>query len=399
MIVKLCLRVLMAISLVFFAGCSDNAANGDVDGGQDLDGVDGSSAGDGEDGSQTGDDVQQTDGGTFSDQFEECAAVTELATNTRGPADVIIAVDNTPSMYNEIEEVRANLNHFSQMVQDDGLDLHIILISCLTEDCLNSNNWHTICIDPPVGAEGACQPGANTDDSTDHEYLHVNSKVESRKGLESIVDTHDQWGFMLRDNAAKHVVMVSDDNDDWTADQFMTTFVALDPRLSGFQFHAIFAYLSKEPACLIGPQEPCCTYSAPDGEGTIYRELVNLTGGVSGDMCLQDFDPVFEQLAGAVIASARLNCLWVIPDPPEGETFESDLVNVEFLDGEGGRFRIGRVESEAACTGVEHGWYFDDPDDPTVIEVCPQTCEWFQGKIGAQIEVQFGCETWWEPVD
>lgn len=381
-----CLILLLSGLLV--SGCSDGSGSGEPDGSSDVDGSGG------------GDSIQRTDGGSYSDEFMQCTSVWETARNTRGPADLVLAIDNTPSMYNEIEEVRANMNRFSQMVAEEGLDLHIVLISCYTLDCLRQDNWHTICIDPPVGAADACQEsGDHLDDSLPPEYLHVDSSVESTKGLESIVDTHADWGHMIRDGAAKHVVMVSDDNDDWSAAQFNTALLALDSRLAGYQFHGIFAYLSKEDACAIGDSEPCCIYAAPGGEGVVYKELVQMTGGVSGDMCLQDFDPVFGELASAVIESARLNCEWAIPEPPLDLELDYELVNVEYSDGAGNTFLIGRISSPDKCSQVQHAWYYDDPDQPAFIRICPQTCDWIQGNPGATIRLQFGCETMWVPED
>jgi len=121
-----------------------------------------------------------------------------------------------------------------------------------------------------------------------------------------------------------------------------------------------------------------------------------MTGGVSGNMCLQDFDPVFDELASAVIASAKLNCQWAIPELPEGQSLEPDLVNVEYMDGEGNTFSFGRIASPENCSQVEHAWYYDQPNSPSTIHVCPQTCNWIQGQIDAKMEVKFGCETIWE---
>ena len=75
-------------------------------------------------------------------------------------------------------------------------------------------------------------------------------------------------------------------------------------------------YPKSNEACAISTSEPCCTYAAPGGEGVPYRELVQQTGGEMGDLCLQDFDPVFDVLAGAVVESATLSCEWAIPEPP-----------------------------------------------------------------------------------
>ena len=186
--------------------------------------------------------------------------------------------------------------------------------------------------------------------------------------------------------------MISDDNDEIAAAAFNDTLLARDPSLAGYHFHSIYSFLSKEAACDLGTGEPCCTYAAPSGEGTAYRELVTLTGGVGADLCLQDFDPVFDAIAGAVVASARLNCEWEIPPPPDGEELDPDLVNVDFFDGTE-THAIGYVSSADRCSLVAQGWYYDDAVAPASILVCPQTCEWIQGRPGAQIVIKFGCET------
>jgi hypothetical protein len=385
----------LIIPLIFImASCSENAIyNSQLDGSNSTDG-----AVTNDDTESAPDDITRTDGGTFSDTFDECTAVNEMAQNTRGPADVIIAIDNTTSMYNEIEEVRNNMNRFSEMITAEGLDLRIVLISCLTPDCLTNDRWHTICIAPPLGTEDACQPDGNhTDDSNLPDYLHVNSRVESRKGLESIIDTQPEWVSVIRDNSAKHIVIISDDDDDWTAQQFYDQLTSLDDRFVDFQFHGIFAYLDKDEACAISEQDPCCEFAAPDGEGTVYKDLVQMTEGKSGNLCLQEFDPVFDEFANAVVASAKLNCEWVIPEPPDGQELDPTKVNVLYSDGENDTFMFGRVESADQCDQVEHAWYYDNPDEPTMILICPQTCDWIQGQIGSRIDVQFGCESIWEP--
>jgi hypothetical protein len=199
---------------------------------------------------------------------------------------------------------------------------------------------------------------------------------------------------MLRPGAVKHVVVISDDTDETSATDFDTAFQALDPLLEEYMFHGIFAYLSKEDACAISEDEPCCEFAAPGGEGVPYKELVELTGGISGDLCLQDFDPVFEELATSVIGSSEISCEWAIPEPPDDEELDPNKVNVEFIydDGDESYF-VGHVDSLEDCDDVAHGWYYDDNDDPTMIYVCPQTCEWFQSVDDAQLIIHFGCET------
>ena len=63
---------------------------------------------------------------------------------------------------------------------------------------------------------GACPD----DDSNPPKYLHVDHRIESLKALENVIYTFSDWSSMLRDDAAKHVIVISDDNDEWGAAQF-----------------------------------------------------------------------------------------------------------------------------------------------------------------------------------
>jgi hypothetical protein len=49
------------------------------------------------------------------------------------------------------------------------------------------------------------------------------------------------------------------------------------------------------------------------------------------------------------------------------------------------------VDDLASC--VESAWYYDEPDDPTQIVLCPDTCETVQSDAGANVSIAFGCTT------
>ncbi len=337
-------------------------------------------------------------GGTGTGGFQGCVAVTEHAENTMGPATVLLFIDNSPSMRDEIMWTRDNMNTFSQTIEDAGLDLQVVVIGCMEEgDCDGHPNAWGICIPAPLGAVGGCDDPPPYQDTNLPEYLHIDLRIPSVKGFERVIDTYDQWKEMLRPNTPLHIVGISDDTEEYSAAQFNTELLALDPSLAGYFFHAIYSFQSKEAACLIGDTEPCCEFAAPNGEGVPYRDLANMTGGVSGDLCDQAFEPVFQQFANAVIESATLSCEWIIPPPPDGETLDPGMVNVLFINGDDESTLIGKVDSAADCSGVTNGWYYDDPNSPTMVLVCPQTCEWIQGQEGSKIDIQFGCETEYAP--
>jgi len=377
-----CLVSLTIVSLLVLSPGCDNETGG-------------ASPGDG-DGSGSG----LFDGGHKTDlPFKSCASVTETAQNTYQPVDIVITIDNSPSLLDEINATRANMNKFSKAIGASGLDYHIVLVSCLPGDCEN-DKFHGICIDPPLGKTGGCT-AVPPSDTNPPNYLHVSTKVPSTKTLERMISTYPTWKSMMRAGAARHVVVISDDTDETTAAQFNTSLLALDPvGFKGYKFHGIFAFKSKEDACAISNSEPCCTYAAPGGEGVPYKDLVQLTGGVQADLCLQSFDPVFSQIATSVIKSAKLSCSWPLPAPPDGKQLDPTQINVEYIDGNNVSTVFGKVASAADCTKIKgDGWYYDNETKPTKVLVCPQTCTKIQGQTSAQIVIHFGCKTELAPIE
>jgi hypothetical protein len=127
-------------------------------------------------------------------------------------------------------------------------------------------------------------------------------------------------------------------------------------------------------------------------KGEEYIDLTNDKNGVYGDLCDQDFKPVFDAISTKVQNEAPLACEWDIPEPPEGEMFNKDKVNVEFTVNNM-TTEIGYVDSLADCGGVTDGWHYDDYDNPTKILFCPQTCTKVQAAMGATVDIKFGCAT------
>jgi len=326
--------------------------------------------------------VGQT-GGTGG--FEECATTTEQATSQKQPADIIVVVDTSGSMSEEAAQVQQNLNTFVDVILGSGIDTHVVLIADAT-----------VCIPAALGS-GQCAGG----DTNLPAFLHVLQTVASTDALQLTIATYSQWSEVLRPDATKTFLVVSDDNSDMGAGEFTSALLALDPSFTGFKFTAITAY--SNPLSCFGfscPQgNPCCysegfgCSSYADAEGTVYHDLVAQTGGVGGDLCLQQFQPIFDELAEGVIISSQLSCEFDIPDPGEGETLDPGLVNVRYRPAEGAEpIAVYYVDGAAAC-GPPGGWYYDDASNPTKIIACPTTCDALQASVGGSVEVVFGCET------
>ena len=56
-----------------------------------------------------------------------------------------------------------------------------------------------------------------------------------------------------------------------------------------------------------------------------------MTGGQQGNLCTQDFAPVFGAVTQAVVQGSMLACEWTIPTPSDGSTIDPGKVNVELV--------------------------------------------------------------------
>ncbi|MEM1033401.1 MAG: hypothetical protein AAGN82_23910 [Myxococcota bacterium] len=85
-------------------------------------------------------------------------------------------------------------------------------------------------------------------------------------------------------------------------------------------------------------------------------------------------------------------CKVQIPLPDQGQP-DFDLVNVTLVSAAdpNARETVGQVAGASAC-GTDDGWYYDDPQNPAFIELCPATCDRVRAD-SLDVEVVLGCET------
>lgn len=373
-------RLAAALTLLTACGEEDGREGGGFPTGASASASAGDTAGDGIDGDDG--DVLDLGGGQADDggSVNECDELVDTADIGPRAQDIIFAVDTSGSMVQEAGFVQAQMNSFSIQIDAANVDARIILLAEYPVFV-----GPGVCIDPPLGS-GGCP----NSDSNPPKFLHVpDSDIGSSNSLTKIIEHYPDYAPFLRPTAVTHVVVVTDDNSALTAADFTQQFVSLSPNLSDFVLHGIVSSIDPDVAC--GQGSACCQLAA--SQGTVYQELIGQTGGVEGNLCDQEFQPVFQAVAQQVIGGATLSCSYQIPPAPDGETFDKDEVNVDFDDGTGGTLSIGRVDDVSNCAAVSDGWYYDDPDDPQLIIVCPQTCDKLQGFEDASVAIKFGCET------
>lgn len=88
-----------------------------------------------------------------------------------------------------------------------------------------------------------------------------------------------------------------------------------------------------------------------------------------------------------------LPCEWQIPEPPAGQVFAADLVNVAITTpGAAAAGNLPHVDAAADC-GASGGWYYDDVAAPSTILACPSTCDVLRAEPEARVDMSFGCAT------
>ena len=158
-------------------------------------------------------------------------------------------------------------------------------------------------------------------------YRHVPHHIASTNALQVLLSTYEEWSNQLRPHARKSILVISDDDTSATGAEFSTALLQVDPTFAGFKFSGIISpYTIDWLTCLTcdlngtctpgGGCDPCCGRDSwinalcvplPASDGRNYRELIQATGGMEGNLCMQDFLPIFQDLAAAVITGSLLS--------------------------------------------------------------------------------------------
>jgi von Willebrand factor type A domain-containing protein len=90
------------------------------------------------------------------------------------------------------------------------------------------------------------------------------------------------------------------------------------------------------------------------------------------------------------ITNRALACEYQLPPPPDGMKLDSEKVQVTYTPSAGSAEEVPSIPSFAACArNPNGGWYYDDPDQPSKITVCPCTCARLQA---GRVDVTLGCK-------
>ena len=255
--------------------------------------------------------------------------------NSSIPVDIIIVVDNSGDMSNEIQGLQDNLNSgFAQILEAANLDYRIILISKY-----GMINDESVCIEAPLSGIADCtNPPSNPVNST--QFFHYSEEVSSTNSFCKILETlnapdehnlaSNGWIGWLRSNSTKFFIEFSSDGVDCfsgvsfddlntsaggaaVAEQFNIALTNLSPLHFGtqtdpnYRFYSLIGITDKD---LNNPEVPytssdpitiseCLTAASP---GTGYQGICILTNGVRFSLCQpNNYDSIFNVMAQEVI--------------------------------------------------------------------------------------------------
>lgn len=354
----------VVLAAAMLVACGSSAPSGS----EDTSSGSGSGAGSGK-GGDDGDILGQGGDTGSGGGSSTCASATAVADLQKAPADIIWIVDQSGSMGQETQYVQEKINDFAAKIDASGVDYHVVMIA-------DPTGGNAICVPPPLAGPD-CGDGPR--------FRLVPTEIGSHDGPQVAVESYPAYSDFLRVDATKHFVFVTDDDSNWSAAEFTAGVEALQPAgmFDGFKVHAIYAFGNGNNGCS-GP------FGSGASEGTVYTELVAQTQGAAGVICTGDWTAVFTEITTAVQAGAKLPCVIDLPDPPDGETLDTNLVNVVYQSGAAAPDALPRVAGEADC-GTTGGWHYDDEAKPTQIVLCAVTCDAVQKDENAKLTVELGC--------
>ncbi len=326
-----------------------------------------------------------------------------MANLDKKPVDVIMVIDNSCSMTEEIQAVETNVNtNFATIIGNSGLDYRIILLSRHGAATVGQS----ICIAPPLSGNATCTPPPPTP-TNGTRFFHYSTEIGSTDSLSKILSTYNApgsegtgpmgWSGWLRPDAYRTFIEITDDNENrTTAAQFDQRVMALTPARFGtaqnrnYVFHSIVGVAAKaNPSEAYQPGEAVVTTrcSTAVNAGNTYQDLSKLTGGLRFQMCQPNlYNTVFQAVAQGVIASSQVACDFSLPTPPAGTSL-SIRIYVAYTPGNGGAVtEFTQIANSSTCDSGK--FYVENMR----VVLCSQTCTAIRADPMAKVAVRFSCE-------
>lgn len=343
------------------------------------------------------------------------------------PADIIVIIDNSGSMTQELAGVEQNINtNFANILNSAMLDYQVIMITD------HGDTTYDICVGPPLSNTTNC---AGPPVEVPMQFYHYDVNVQSTDGLcialetmygstiepdeSNPVNTMNGWAPWLRPNAKKFFLFVTDDRmycawmgtqmyDNVTTAQYpqpgQNSAVLFDQLLlqqaptqfgttanRNYIFYAITGLAAQTPNNL-DPWPASAPYvTTTCGTGAVnvgpgYQWLAKGTYGWRYPVCqYNDYSSLFQKFAQDVITVTGIDCVFPLPTPPPGFTLDPSTVEVIYTpDAVNPVENFTQVASAAACNVDDDKFYIENGE----IHLCPAACARIQANHSPDQDLQ-----------
>lgn len=240
--------------------------------------------------------------------------------------DILVVIDNSGSMATEQANMGARFSNFLTQVKD--LDWRIGIITTDVDAATGNRDGHLVqlknqtgkyILDPSFGTQAqqifsdTVQMGTN---GSGAEWgLKASIRAIDRAFNTNELDTHN--AALFRADAALAIIVVSDSLDDsgTKPEDVINRVKAAWPGQKTFTFHSIVVpesvYTTPNSGAL-NANDPCRNYrEAAQYDGRIYHRLSDLTGGVKGTVCSEDYSTQLSamgKVTADLVNSVTLQC-------------------------------------------------------------------------------------------
>ena len=314
--------------------------------------------------------------------------------------DIIMAIDNSSAMADEIASVQDNINaHFAELLDQSRVDYRVILVS---EHGRAVDR--RVCIKAPLGGSLTCDPPPSVP-MNGLKFFHYDQQISDRDSLFQLYVTYDKtdrhglaqggWRSWLRPGSMRVFIEVSggDDLVLATIDSFETGLAQKGFFPSSTQreytFHSIVGVPANSPVSApwlsTAPlmSERCATAALP---GTRFQTLSVRTGGLRFPVCeFLQYGAAFEAMALEIVRAAGVRCEITPPPPPAN--FHYGPIAVEYTPTGGTAEHLAPVPEPSGCSAT--GFLRDAATDR--VTLCPQACLRLTADASASIAAHYTC--------
>jgi hypothetical protein len=217
--------------------------------------------------------------------------------------DVLFVVDDSCSMWEEQAILATNFPTFMSYFLSSGIDYHIGVITTDMDDPQDRGRLRS--------AQGQrwITPDTTNPNQVFNQLVNVGANAPWEAGRAtafSALTLRNAYneGFE-REDAALHLIFVSDDDDNSYPDP-----VTLIEFREWLRTHKTNPDLLRAHALIWPPGVSCSSGAA---QGPLYRSYATLTGGVVGNICASSWDPFLERLGLATVGLKREFFLTTLP--------------------------------------------------------------------------------------